>query len=97
MGPRLAALGLLCLLGACSGGTRAPEAVSTQRPVGKLAIVHVDVVDVASGELLPDRTVLIEGGRITAVAPSSRLSVPPGALVVDGPRHSPWRRGTRPR
>lgn len=61
------------LLAACS--TASPPA---------LAIRGVTVVDVASGSLLPDRTVVVSGHRISAVGPANDVRVPPGAEVVEG-------------
>ena len=49
-----------------------------------LAITRVTVIDVETGERLPDQTVLVEGDRVTAVGPSTGVAVPAGASVVDG-------------
>src|SRR5690606_13785457 len=48
-----------------------------------LAITRVTVIDVETGERLPDQTVLVEGDRITAVGRSSEVAVPAGASVVE--------------
>ncbi len=48
-----------------------------------IAITRVTVVDVESGRLLPDRTVVVSGNRITSVA-AGPAAVPAGARVVDG-------------
>jgi imidazolonepropionase-like amidohydrolase len=48
-----------------------------------VAITHATVVDVETGALLPDRTVLIRAGRIEAVAPAAELSPPADADVLD--------------
>ena len=53
-------------------------------PEPALAIVHVGVVDVAKGELLADRTVVIEGDRITWVGPAGVARPPEGTQVVEG-------------
>ena len=50
----------------------------------RVAIVHVSVVDVEGGSTLPDRTVLVTGGRITAVGPAASVRVPAGARVIEG-------------
>ncbi len=74
-----AALGVLawCLL--ASAPTRA------QTPAeAPLAITRVTVVDVESGQLLPDRTVVIVGNRIRDVASSDGARLPPGVRTVDG-------------
>jgi hypothetical protein len=52
--------------------------------VSRVAIVHVSVVDVEGGSTLPDRTVLVTGGRITAVGPAASVRVPVGAQVIEG-------------
>jgi len=49
-------------------------------------LVHVragQMLDVAQGRLLPDQALLIEDGRIIALAPASQLAVPAGARAVD--------------
>lgn len=74
---RLALALLLCA--ACAPVHRAepvPEAPS-------LAFTHVNVVDVESGRVLPNQTVLVAGNRIQAVGPSARMRVPAGAEIVD--------------
>jgi hypothetical protein len=49
---------------------------------GRYAITGVTVIDVATGERLPDQTVLVDGGRITAVA---RGAKPPRRYArIDG-------------
>jgi pimeloyl-ACP methyl ester carboxylesterase len=48
-----------------------------------LAFTHVHVVDVASGSVLPDQTVVIAGNRIAAVGPAAGVHVPVGAQVVE--------------
>lgn len=48
-----------------------------------LAITGATVIDVATGETLPDRTVLVQGDRIVAVGPRDELPVTDEAEVVD--------------
>lgn len=48
-----------------------------------LAIVDAAIVDVEGGEVLPNRTILVDGNRIAAVGPSAELEAPDGAAVVD--------------
>ncbi|HYC58687.1 MAG TPA: hypothetical protein VEK79_03900 [Thermoanaerobaculia bacterium] len=55
------------------------QPVRTERPV---AIVNVNVIDVVSGTVVPNHTVLIEKGLIRAV--SSGAGVPAGARQIDG-------------
>ncbi len=65
--PHLTA-GLLALgAGACGGGSPA-----------QLAVLHADVFDSRTGNVLTDRNVIVRRGRITAVNPGSVK--PPGAL-----------------
>jgi imidazolonepropionase-like amidohydrolase len=63
----------------CGGG------VSAQQPAtAALAITHTAVVDVEHGRTLRDQTVVVRGGRITAVGPAARTAIPAGARRVDG-------------
>lgn len=55
------------------------EAVRTREP---LAITGVTVVDVRSGTLLPDRTVVVEQGRIRAIG--TTVPLPDATRVIDG-------------
>jgi imidazolonepropionase-like amidohydrolase len=64
------------LLTACAART---EPVSPPN----LAITHAAVVDVEGGRVLPDRTVLIRGDRIVAIAPSAEVRILAGAQVVN--------------
>ena len=47
-----------------------------------LAFVHVNVVPLATQGVLPDQTVVVVDGRISAVGPEARI--PAGATVIDG-------------
>ncbi len=60
-----------------------PSLAAQQTP---LAVAHVTVIDVATGDRLPDRTVLVSNGRITVVGPSVSTSIPNGYRLVDGGR-----------
>ncbi len=55
---------------------------AAQDPPAVRAIVGVTVVDTRSGTLLPDRTVVLEDGRIRSVEPGG--AAPAGAAVIDG-------------
>jgi len=66
------------------GVVRSPGAQQESAPT--VAITHVTVIDVERGERLPDRTVLIHGGRVAAVESAGRARVPAGAHIVDGAR-----------
>ena len=48
-----------------------------------LAITHATVIDVATGERLDDRTILIVGNRIRRVDQSRAVPVPAGMRIVD--------------
>ena len=68
----------LAPLAACAPAVQAPAG-----PPADLAIVHVNVVDVRAGRILPDQTVLVDDGEIRAVAPSTRRA-PAATRTVDG-------------
>ena len=70
--PRRALLGLALAAG-CQAAPRTAD----------LAIEHATVIDVRDGSLAADRTILIAGGRITAVAPSSGVRIADGVPTVD--------------
>src|SRR5262245_4023325 len=71
-------LGLAAMLTIPSNTTRAQD--------GKLplALTHTTVVDVRTGALRPDQTVVVMDGRIAAVGASGDVKVPEGAKRVDG-------------
>jgi predicted amidohydrolase YtcJ len=49
----------------------------------RIAITHTVVVDVHTGSVRDDQTVLIEGARIVAIAPSGVETLLPRARVID--------------
>jgi hypothetical protein len=49
----------------------------------ELALAHVTIVDVESGALRADQTVLIRDGRIAWTGPAGEARIPAGARVVD--------------
>jgi imidazolonepropionase-like amidohydrolase len=49
-----------------------------------LAIEHVTVIDATGSAAKPDRTVVVDGGRIVRMSPSKKTAVPRNAVVVDG-------------
>ena len=49
-----------------------------------IAITHVSVIDVSSGEIRPDYTVLVSGNRIGYVGPAASAKIPTDASIVDG-------------
>jgi len=50
----------------------------------RLAFLHVTVLDVKTGELKPDMTVLTGGGRITEIGKAAALRAPQDAALFDG-------------
>lgn len=48
-----------------------------------IALTHISVVNVETGQLEADRTVVIAGNRITAVGPASEVRIPGGTRVVE--------------
>jgi Amidohydrolase family len=63
------------MAGAACAGPAARNAV---------AITHVSVIDVASGAIHPDNTVLVTGNRITYAGPAASATIPATATVIDG-------------
>ena len=53
-------------------------------PVGVIAFVDVAVVPMDQEVVLADQTVLVQGGRITAMGPARRVRIPAGAVRIDG-------------
>jgi imidazolonepropionase-like amidohydrolase len=53
-------------------------------PVRPLVFLDVTVIDVRRGRRRPGRTVLVAGGRIAAVGDRGAVSIPAGAVRVDG-------------
>ncbi|MEO6444007.1 MAG: amidohydrolase family protein [Gemmatimonadaceae bacterium] len=76
---RAAVISLLVLSAACA---RSRSGTPKAEPAA-IALTGVTVVDVESGRLLPDRTVLVRGNRIVDVRPTER-ALPPAATIVDG-------------
>ena len=50
-------------------------------PAQQLTLVHANVVDVVTGKIQPDMTVVIAGKRIARVSPSARATPPTGQVV----------------
>ncbi|HKW10892.1 MAG TPA: hypothetical protein VJO33_10985, partial [Gemmatimonadaceae bacterium] len=68
---------LALLAGFAAAGCSSPGPV----PAAAIAITHVSVVDVASGRLRSDATVVVRGNRIASIGADS---APADARVVDG-------------
>ena len=56
-----------------------------QQPSKTVAIRAGHVLDVKTGKLLSDQTIVIEDGKIAGMGPSAGIKVPAGALVIDLP------------
>lgn len=54
------------------------------KPVAPIVINKVNVVNVVTGKIDADQTVLIEHDRIAASGPSKKVKVPANATVIDG-------------
>lgn len=67
-----------CFLFIAIWGAMLPSARAQQ-----LTLTHVNVIDVATGRIQPDRTVVIAGARIVRVGPSGRAGSPRNGPVVD--------------
>ncbi|MFI7387231.1 amidohydrolase family protein [Streptomyces sp. NPDC049813] len=70
--------------GAETAGEQAVGARDEHGPgSGPLALTHVTVIDGSGAPPAPDMTVVVEGGRITGLAPSARTRLRPGTRTVD--------------
>lgn len=58
--------------------------LSARHQPGRIAFVGVTVLDVSSGQRLPDRTVLVREGKIESVSPSKEVRVPRGYTRIAG-------------
>ncbi len=54
-----------------------------RKPKNALAIVHAALFDAESAQVVPNRTVVISGNRITAVGADGQVEIPKGAETVD--------------
>ena len=71
------------MLLACAACAPTQRAQPTSDAPG-LAFTHVNLVDVASGRVLRDQTVLVAGNRIATTGRAADVRIPRGAQVVDG-------------
>jgi imidazolonepropionase-like amidohydrolase len=53
-------------------------------PAAPVAIIHVTLIDGSGGPPRPNQSLLIEGGRITAVGAAASVKLPKAARVIDG-------------
>ena len=65
-------------LGLAGTGTSGSESAATY------AFVGVNVVPMGTEEILEDRVVLVDGDRIVRIGPASEITVPEGALRIEG-------------
>jgi imidazolonepropionase-like amidohydrolase len=70
------AVAIAAILGA------SPSRASTQQ--GTIAITSVTLIDGTGGPARQDMTVIVRGGRISAVEPATSAQPPEGATVIDG-------------
>ena len=73
----------LALVTAC-WAVAAPDIAASQQPPRPTAIVNVTVLPMDVERVLARHTVLIENGRITRLGSVEQVTVPLGALVIDG-------------
>lgn len=81
LAPKIATLGLLIVW---CGLAAIPVAASPLPPRQRIAIVGVSVIDLVQDRTAPPRTVLIDDGRIVAIADPRTAQIPADALRVDG-------------
>jgi len=53
------------------------------QPTGSLAFVHANLFDSESASIRPNRTVVITGNKIAAVAEDGKASIPAGTEIID--------------
>jgi hypothetical protein len=73
---------LLAMLPGCiAAGQNESKQVSN---LGYTAFIHINVVPMISEVVIADQTVLINGSRIVEIGPSSEITIPENATVIDG-------------
>jgi imidazolonepropionase-like amidohydrolase len=72
------------ILAAAQAGQAGLQVPPNQSSQSQLIIVHVAVIDVMTGGVQREVSVVVEGQRITAVGRSRDAKIPKGARVVDG-------------
>lgn len=61
-----------------------PAAGKIEKPTTPLVINKVNVINVLTGKVEADQTIVIEGDRITASGPSKKIKAPANAAMIDG-------------
>lgn len=75
---------LMALIPALTAGLMVfSQTTAAQVSKEELALTHVTIVDVRTGALDNEQTVLMEGAQIIAVGPSAKVKIPQGAKRVD--------------
>jgi imidazolonepropionase-like amidohydrolase len=77
--PRIARVLMMITVASCMFATQ--RAIAQTPPT---AITHVTVVDVITGGLKPDMTIVVTGNQISQVGPSNDVAVPTNARIVEG-------------
>lgn len=72
------------LLLACGAALLAAAALPDQRWAGTYAFVNVTVIPMDAERVVPDQTVIVRDGRITAVGPAGTTAVPDAAVRING-------------
>lgn len=54
------------------------------KPTSPLFITHINVINVITQRTDADQTVIINGDRITTVAPAKKVKIPPNSTIIDG-------------
>jgi hypothetical protein len=75
---------VICLAEAGRGVSAGPTTPGAATAEKLTVFVHVNLVPMDREAVLPDQTVVVQGGRIAAVGPAAGVAVPAGAAVVDG-------------
>lgn len=74
----------LALVGLALSSEHAFGQGTSVAPAPPMAVQNVTVVDAKTGTLIPNQTVVIEGGRIVTVGPAQSTKPPSNATVIDG-------------
>ena len=75
---------ILAVLSVTAAAQNHPAAEKAAKPSAPICISHVNLVNVVTGKMDADQTVLIENDRITATGPSKKIKAPANATLVDG-------------
>jgi imidazolonepropionase-like amidohydrolase len=70
-----------CFVTCLAQQTDRQQFIRTEAPV--IALTHVRVIDGAGAAPLDDQTVVIAGGKIQSIGPSSNAKLPPAAQILD--------------